>query len=472
MVKVRFAPSPTGHLHVGGARTALFNWLFARKNGGKFVLRIEDTDLERSSQEMSFEILSALKWLKLEWDEGPIYQSKRLRIYQRMAERLVKEGKAYYCYCTKEEIEKRKKGAEARGKVWKYDRKCLYLTSEEKEKLEAEGRPKAIRFIVPSGKTEFEDLVLGKISVENSEIEDFVLLKSDGYPTYHLSVVVDDHLLKITHIIRGADHIANTPKQILLYKAFGWAPPLFAHLPLILGSDRKKLSKRHGETSLLAFKERGYLSLALFNFLAQLSWSPGDDKEFYEIEELVKRFSLDKVRHSNPVFDFEKLAWLNARMISLLPLERIWDELKPFLEREGILEELEKRMGWARKMLTLVKERARNLVELAATASRYVRRDFDYREDAIKKHWKEGAKEGLDRLMREFEKMDVFTAKETERVLRNLAEGMGIKAARLIHPLRVALLGERVSPGIFEVLEILGKEETIARIQRALSELP
>lgn len=472
MVKVRFAPSPTGHLHVGGARTALFNWLFARKNGGKFVLRIEDTDVERSSQEMSFEILSALKWLKLEWDEGPIYQSRRLRIYQRMAERLVKEGKAYYCYCTREELEERRKTVEEKGGVWKYDRKCLNLTQEERKKFEEEGRPRAIRFLVPPGRTEFKDLVLGDISVEHSEIEDFVLLKSDGYPTYHLSVVVDDHLLKISHIIRGADHIANTPKQILLYKAFGWNPPLFAHLPLILGQDRKKLSKRHGETSLLAFKEKGYLSLAMFNFLAQLSWSPGEDKEFYEIEELVKRFSLKKVRHSNPVFDFEKLAWLNARMISLLPLERIWDELRPFLEREGILEDLEKRMDWAKKMLTLVKERARDLVELAATARRYVRRDFDYREDAIKKHWKEGAKEGLEKLMEEFERMDVFNAEETERVLRTLADRMGIKAARLIHPLRVALLGERVSPGIFDVLEILGKEETIVRIKRALSELP
>ncbi len=472
MVKVRFAPSPTGHLHVGGARTALFNWLFARKNGGKFVLRIEDTDVERSSREMSFEILSALKWLGLEWDEGPVYQSKRLRIYQRMAERLVKEGKAYYCYCTRQEIEDRRKKAEEQGKPWKYDRRCLNLSSEEREKFENEGRPKAIRFIVPEGKTEFEDLVLGKISVDNSEIEDFVLLKSDGYPTYHLSVVVDDHLLKISHIIRGADHIANTPKQILLYKAFGWNPPLFAHLPLILGPDRKKLSKRHGETSLLAFKEKGYLSLAMFNFLAQLSWSPGEDKEFYEVEELVERFSLEKVRHSNPVFDFEKLAWLNARMISLLPVDRIWEELKPFLKREGILEDLEKRQDWSFRMLALVKERARDLAELAATARRYVRRDFEYREEALKKHWKDGAKEGLERLLQEFEKVESFTAEETEKVLRELADRMGIKAAKLIHPLRVALLGERVSPGIFDVLEILGKEETMARIKRALSELP
>jgi len=472
MVKVRFAPSPTGHLHVGGARTALFNWLFARKNDGKFVLRIEDTDVERSSKEMSFEILNALNWLKLDWDEGPVYQSRRLRIYQRMAERLIKEGKAYYCYCTREDIEERKKRAEEQGKSWKYDRRCLNLKEDEIERFKKEGRPRAVRFIIPEGKTEFHDLVLGDISVDNEEIEDFVLLKSDGYPTYHLSVVVDDHLLGITHVIRGADHIANTPKQILLYKAFGWNPPLFAHLPLILGPDRKKLSKRHGETSLLAFRDRGYLSLAMFNFLAQLSWSPGEDKEFYEINELVERFDLNKVRHSNPVFDFEKLSWLNARMISRLPVERIWDELVPFLQKEGILEDLEKNMDWAIKMLSIVKERTRNLVELASTARRYVRRDFNYNEDAIKKYWKDGVKEGLKRLKSVFEKLEVFDASTTEKALRELAEELGLKAARLIHPLRIALLGERVSPGIFDVLEILGKEETLARMERALKELP
>ncbi len=470
MVRVRFAPSPTGYLHVGGARTALFNWLFARKMGGKFVLRIEDTDLERSSQEMSFEILQALRWLRLEWDEGPIYQSRRLVIYRRMAERLVREGKAYYCYCTKEEIEERRRASGK--KVWKYDRRCLHLSQEEKERFEREGRPRAVRFLVPPGVTEYQDLILGRVSVKNDEIEDFVLLKSDGYPTYHLSVVVDDHLMKITHVIRGADHIANTPKQILLYRAFGWEPPLFAHLPLILGKDRKKLSKRHGETSVLAFRERGIVSLAMVNFLAQLSWSPGEDKDFYTMEELAERFSLEKVRKSNPIFDLDKLAWLNSKVISALSAGDIWPELLPFLEREGIKEESEAKKDWVFRVIELIKERSRDLLEMARKIKRYIRNDFDYSEDALRKHWKEGAKDGLRRLRQVYAGLDSLDAASAEASLRALAEEMGVKAARLIHPLRVALLGERVSPPIFHVVEVLGKEEVLLRIDRALRELP
>ncbi len=468
MIRVRFAPSPTGYLHVGGARTALFNWLFARKEGGKFILRIEDTDLERSSRQMSIQILKALRWLGLDWDEGPFFQSKRLKIYTGIAERLLKEGKAYHCYCTKEEIEERKNKAESEGKAWKYDRRCLNLTKQEKERFEKEGRPKAVRFIVPEGRTEFRDLVLKDIRVKNEEIEDFVLIKSDGYPTYHLSVVVDDHLMKISHVIRGADHIANTPKQIMLYKALGWSPPQFAHLPLILGADRKKLSKRHGETSLLSFKKKGYLSLAMFNFLAQLSWSPGEEKEFYEVKELVEKFSLEKVRHSNPVFDFEKLSWLNSKMISSLPVEKIWDELLPFFEKEGIKDEIGRRGEWSKRMISLVKERARNLEDLASIAKRYVRSDFEYRQDAVKKFWKKDSRERILKLKEAFAKTEPFTADETEKALRDLADKMGVKAGELIHPLRVALIGERVSPGIFEVLEILGKEEVLSRIRRAV----
>ncbi len=470
MVRVRFAPSPTGYLHVGGARTALFNWLFARKNSGKFILRIEDTDLERSSKEMSFEILNALRWLRLEWDEGPFYQSKRLVLYRQMAERLVEEGKAYYCYCTKEELEERRK-ASGRGKAWKYDRRCLHLSPEERRKFEEEGRPKAIRFLVPEGITEFHDLILGKITVKNSEIEDFVLLKSDGYPTYHLSVVVDDHLMKISHVIRGADHIYNTPKQILLYRAFGWEPPQFAHLPLILGPDRKKLSKRHGETSVLAFRKKGITSLAMVNFLAQLSWSPGEDKEFYTMEELVERFSLEKVKKSNPVFDLDKLAWLNSKVISSMEAEELWQEVLPFLDEET-LREAEGRKEWVFRVIDLIKERSRDLQEMASKLRRYLKGDFPYNEDALRKHWKPGAKEGLRRLLDVYKNLERFEAGEAEKALRLLADEMGVKAASLIHPLRVALLGERVSPPIFDVVEVLGREEVLRRIERALSTLP
>ncbi|MGQ9800804.1 MAG: glutamate--tRNA ligase [Candidatus Saccharicenans sp.] len=469
MVRVRFAPSPTGYLHVGALRTALFNWLFARHHDGTFVLRIEDTDVARSSEEMSRSILEALRWVGLDWDEGPIYQSQRFEVYRQAARSLVERGLAYYCFCSPEEIEKRRQESQARGEHWKYDRHCLKLTEQERKNRQEQGQPAAIRFLVPEGVTEFEDLVHGPISVENKNLEDFVLLRGDGFPTYHLSVVVDDIDTEITHVIRGDDHISNTPKQILLYRAFGRPVPQFGHLPLILGPDRKKLSKRHGDTSVLNFRDRGYLPLAFFNFMAQLSWSPGPEEKIYTIEEMVREFSLDRVSKGSPVFDLNKLEWLNSRLINEMPIAELLAHLRPWLERAGVWSEelLTTRKDWFEKVVNLIRSRSRTLVDLAAMVVPFLSDGFNYDREAVGKHLMDNK---LDRLLPllagDFQQLENFSAPEIERVLRARAEKEGIKAASLIHALRVLVLGRAVSPGLFEVLELVGREKVLSRMGR------
>jgi len=469
MVRVRFAPSPTGHLHVGALRTALFNWLFARHHGGTFVLRIEDTDVARSSEEMSRSILEALRWVGLDWDEGPIYQSQRFEVYRQAARGLVEKGLAYYCFCSPEEIEKRRQESQARGEHWKYDRRCLNLTEKERQSRQEQGQPAAIRFLVPEGLTEFEDLVHGPISVENKNLEDFVLLRGDGFPTYHLSVVVDDIDTGITHVIRGDDHISNTPKQILLYRAFGRPVPQFGHLPLILGPDRKKLSKRHGDTSVLNFRDKGYLPLAFFNFMAQLSWSPGSEEKIYTVEEMVREFSLDRISKGSPVFDLNKLEWLNSRLINEMPIAELLAHLRPWLERAGVWSEelLTARKDWLEKVINLTRSRSRTLVDLSAMVIPFLSDSFSYDPEAVRKHLLNGE---LDRwlplLAGDFQQLENFSAQEIERVIRARAEKEGIKAATLIHALRVLVLGRAVSPGLFEVLELVGRDKTLARMAR------
>ncbi|MFQ6083689.1 MAG: glutamate--tRNA ligase [Candidatus Aminicenantia bacterium] len=473
-VRVRFAPSPTGHLHVGGARTALFNWLFARKHKGKFILRIEDTDVARSSEEMTKGILEGMRWLGLSWDEGPYYQSKRIKVYQEYAERLIKEGKAYYCYCTPEEIQERKRKAVSNGKYWKYDRFCLSLTPKEKENLEKQKKAKAIRFFVPEGKTTFQDLIHGEIVFEHQNIEDFVLLRRDGLPTYHLSVVIDDLEFSITHVIRGDDHLSNTPKQILLYQALKALIPQFAHLALILGSDRKKLSKRHGVTSVLHFREEGYLPLAMFNFLAQLSWSPGEEKEVYSIEEMIEKFFLDQVSKANPIFDLAKLDWLNSRLISKMTASELTPYVKDILKRENLWrEELEiEKKEWFLKLIDLLKDRCRTLKDFARDGRPYLTDDFSYDSQGAEKYLSdERLKELLPKLIQDLEKMDNFTTFEVEKVYRQRAEQEGVKAALFIHASRMAVTGKPVSPSLFAVLEIIGKEKTISRLKKLVDYL-
>lgn len=469
MVRVRFAPSPTGHLHVGAARTAIFNWLFARHNEGKFILRIEDTDVTRSSVEMSEAILVSLAWLGMDWDEGPIYQSRRLDLYREKAEELVEKGHAYHCFCSPEEIETRKKEGLAVGKFWEYDRRCLGLSPEEKSRFISEGRTGAIRFLVPETEVHYKDLLHGPISVKTETIEDFVLLRSDGLPTYHLSVVVDDIDLAITHVIRGDDHISNTPKQILLYEAFGVESPQFAHQSLILGPDKKKLSKRHGVTSVLQFREEGYLPLALFNFLAQMSWSPKEGERVYSMDEMVEKFSLDKRSRGNPVFDKDKLDWLNGQVINQMSAEElaayVRDELKAFRLWKDDLD-VERKI-WFHKLLDLLKDRRRTRKEFVYSLRPFLSDKFPFEVEGIEKHlMDERLPELLSRLEEDFGEIYDFSAENVEKTLRARAEKEGVKASVFIHALRMLVLGMKVSPGIFEVLELMGKEKTLQRMRR------
>jgi len=468
MVRVRFAPSPTGHLHIGAARTALFNWLFARHNKGKFILRIEDTDVTRSSEEMSEAILISLAWLGMDWDEGPIYQSRRLDLYREKAEELVEKGLAYHCFCSPEEIEMRKKEGLAVGKFWEYDRRCLGLPSEEKSRFISQGRTGAIRFLVPETEVHYKDLLHGLIAVKSETIEDFVLLRSDGLPTYHLSVVVDDIDLGITHVIRGDDHISNTPKQILLYRAFGAETPEFAHQSLILGPDRKKLSKRHGVTSILQFREEGYLPLALFNFLGQMSWTPKEGERIYSMEEMIEKFSLDKRSRGNPVFDKDKLDWLNGQVINRMSAEELAAYVRDELRRFGLwTEDLNvEREVWFHKLLNILKDRRRTKKEFVYSLRPFLSDDFPFEVAGIEKFlMDENLPELLPKLEEDFQKISDFSAANIEKALRARAEKEGVKAAYFIHALRMLVLGMMVSPGIFEVLELVGREKTLQRMR-------
>ena len=470
MIRVRFAPSPTGHLHIGAARTSLFNWLFARHHQANFILRIEDTDVTRSSEEMTKGIIDGLKWLGLDWDEEPIFQSKRIGIYRQKAEELVQNGHAYYCYCLPGDIQKRKEEALSKGvKYLEYDRRCFQLSEEERKRFENEGRSRAIRFLVPEEEIKYEDLIHGAISVDSKNIEDFVLLRRDGLPTYHLSVVVDDLEERITHVIRGDDHISNTPKQILLYRAFNSDPPEFAHLALILGPDRKKLSKRHGVTSVLQFKEDGYFPLAIVNFLAQMSWSPGEDERIYSMEELIKGFSLEKLSKGSPIFDLTKLEWLNGQLISQMSSDKLASYVKEELKKENLWqEEFEnERRGWFLKLIDLLKERSRTIKDFPLRARPFLSDDISYDPAGVEKHLKdERLEELLPKLKEDFEGMEDFSAPHIEEILRKRAEREGVKAALFIHAVRMLVVGDPVSPGIFDVLELVGKEKTIERMEK------
>ena len=465
MIRVRIAPSPTGYLHVGTARTALFNYLFARKEGGIFILRIEDTDIKRSSQEMVDVILDSLKWLGLEWDEGPYFQSERFDIYRKYAEKLVSEGKAYYCYCTPEEIKERKEKVQNQGKVWKYDRRCLHLTDEEKKRFEGEGRSKAIRFLVPDGKTDFDDLIHGKIERENQDIEDFVLIKSDGTPGYNFSVVIDDHEMGITHVIRGDDHISNTPKQILVYRALGWDEPAFAHVPLILGQDRSKLSKRHGAVAVSYYRDEGILPEAFVNFLALLGWSPGEDREIFSMDELIKVFSLDRVGKKPAIFDINKLLWMNQEYIRKLDNEELVERIVPYLKRSGLIgDEFDK--DYLLKVVHLMKERLQTLRDLEKIGYYYFKDDFDYDPKGLKKRIYPGVEKRLEMVIEELEKIDEWDEKACEDVVRRIAEEEGCKAGEIIHPIRLGISGMTFGPGLFELMELLGKARVINRLKR------
>lgn len=460
--RVRFAPSPTGYLHVGGARTALFNWLFARHFGGTFILRVEDTDFERSSEAMVDGILEGMRWIGLDWDEGPFFQSRRLPLYQATAQKLIDSGHAYYCFCTKEELEARR----AEGTAAMYDRRCRALDPAESKQRRLAGEIAAVRFAVPDGSTSWNDAVFGKVEFANAELEDFVLLRSDGIPTYHLSVVADDIDMRLTHIIRGADHISNTPKQILQYRALGAELPTFAHVPLILGPDKTRLSKRHGATSVIAYKEMGIVPEAFRNFLALLGWSPGTahkDREIFSSDDLIQLFTLDGISKSNAVFDNDKLSWFNTEYI------RAYDsnKLLPLIQMEW------KAAGFAPPRteaeilaaIDLLKPRARSLKDFTGLFRAYFSDDFEYDPAAVTKFLADPVLPALlQELAHRYATAPDFTEASAEEILRAFAAEKGLKAGALINGSRVALTGQAVAPSLFAVMALLGRERVIQRL--------
>jgi glutamyl-tRNA synthetase len=456
-MRLRFAPSPTGTLHVGGARTAIFNLLHARRHGGSMLLRIEDTDVERSRQHHAEQIVTSLHWLGVDWDGQPIYQSDRLARYRERTEELVAAGKAYRCYCTVEELEADRMAAEKAGVAYRYSGRCRAVTT-------AGNGPHVIRFKVEPGVIEFHDLIRGHVRFEGEVIDDFVLLRSDGNPTYHLSVVVDDIDMEITHVARGDDHLSNTPKHILLFRAFGATTPAFAHLPLILGSDRKRLSKRSGATSVEEYRDLGILPEALFNFLTLLGWSPGGDRELFTRDEAAALFDLSDVNKSPAIFDVEKLLWMNGQYLMRLPANEIEQHLKPFLGGAS---------GDLAPMIELHKHRARTLRELADQLRVYLHDDVEYAEDAVRKYAKDDAVgERMQQLRDALAGVDPFDVPSTEQALRALADRLGVGAAKLIHPFRLALTGRGASPPIFDVVALLGRQRALQRLDRFIARIP
>jgi glutamyl-tRNA synthetase len=458
-------------LHVGGARTALFNWLFARNHGGAFVLRIEDTDRARSSDEMVQAIVDGVEWLGLDWDEGPVHQADGLHRHREDALRLVEQGKAYRCFCSPEELQAKREEAEKAGGGYRYDRKCLReVPPEASEARAVAGEPYVVRFQVPEGETMWDDAVHGETTFGNAAIDDFIILRSDGTPIYNLAVVSDDHAMGVTHVIRGDDHISNTPKQILLYEAHDWPVPTFAHVPLILGPDGKRLSKRHGATAVGEYRH-AILPDAMLNFLALLGWSPGDDTEVMDRHELIDRFTLDRINKKSAVFDTEKLEWLNGRYLAETPAKELAEPITDRLIAAGITAEtLAGRQDWLLGLIDLLKTRARTLDEIADQARIYLTDTLEYDEKAVKKHWRKKPDEVLERLRRLRDAYDDVAWEEEplEDVLRQLAAELDVGAGKMIHPLRVALTGMAASPGIFDVLVALGRERSLARIDEGI----
>ncbi|MCU1270596.1 MAG: glutamyl-tRNA synthetase [Acidobacteriaceae bacterium] len=466
-VRVRFAPSPTGYLHVGGARTALFNWLFARHVGGTLVLRIEDTDLERSTTEMVDGILQGMQWLGITWDEGPYYQTQRTDLYRAAAARLVDSGAAYRCFCTKDELDRRRAKTAEEGRPPKYDGTCRKLHSEEALRRRSTGEPAAVRFAVPEGgSTSFDDAVFGKVEFANTEIEDFVLLRSDGSPTYHLSVVADDIDFRITHIIRGADHISNTPKQVLLYQALGASLPIFAHVPLILGPDRTRLSKRHGATSVLAYRDEGIVPEAFRNFLALLGWTPpAGTPEVLGDSELIRLFGLDGISRSNAVFDRAKLDWFNTEYIRACPAERLLPLVEEEWKKAGVAPARDDR-EWLLSTIDVLKPRARSLKDFAGSFRAFFSDDFEPDPAAVEKFLKDdNVRRLLIELASRYAVAADFSEQEVEKILRDFATEKGVKAGALINGARVALTGQGVAPSLFAVMHTLGQNTVVARLK-------
>lgn len=467
-IRVRFAPSPTGYLHLGGARTALFNYLFARHHGGVFLLRVEDTDRERSTKESIEAIFEGMKWLELDWDEGPFFQSERLDIYQEIADRLLASGRAYRCYCTPEELEERRKAALEKGLPPKYDGRCRTRSTEG-------SGPHVIRFLHPDmPEIVVRDLIRGNLRFDGSLLDDWVLVRSDGYPTYNFAVVVDDIDMRITHVIRGDDHINNTPRQIALFETLGKPLPFFAHIPMIHGADRTKLSKRHGATSVMSYRDMGFLPHALVNYIARLGWSH-KDQEIFTRQELIDYFDLDHVGSSPAVFNPEKLLWLNAQYMKNAKSEELADLIRPFLHPVRNPVYSGDPDTWGTNLVRIVEEwktRSRTLLELADSLHPFIDRDFTYAKEVLDKHLTEANRPLLSLYRERFEDVSSWDRDHLTEILNTIGAEKNLKLGQLAQPLRAALTGQNVSPGIYEVLLLLGRKEVIDRLDRALNEIP
>ena len=462
-VRVRFAPSPTGFLHIGGVRTALFNWLFARQQQGTFILRIEDTDQSRSTDESIQAIIEGMEWVGLDWDEGPFRQTERMDLYRAHAMKLLETGHAYWCVCKAEELEARRKEAEVKGLSPRYDGRCRRL------QITNPPADAALRFKAPQeGHIIVDDLIKGAITFDNSAADDLIILRSNGYPTYNFSVVVDDALMRITHVVRGDDHLTNTPRQIPIFEALGFAVPRFGHLPMILGSDKTRLSKRHGATSIMAYKDMGYLPDAMVNYLVRLGWSHGD-QELFTRQELIEKFSWDHVQKSAAVFNPDKLVWVNAEYIKTSPPSSVAQALVPLLEQAGLKHEVEAvSEEWLAQLVVLVKERAKTVVDMVEWVKPYFGQVAPFEEEAAKKFLTPAVTPLLQKLVTRFEAFPSFSKQTWEESFKKLVEEEGIKMGALAQPVRVALTGRTASPGLFEVMEVLGRERTLFRLRKGI----
>ncbi|KHO62190.1 glutamyl-tRNA synthetase [Thermoanaerobacter sp. YS13] len=468
-VRARFAPSPTGSLHIGGARTALFNWLFARHNGGKFILRVDDTDLERSTEESMKGILDGLRWLGIDWDEGPIYQSQRIEEYRKFANKLLEEGKAYYCFCTKEELEEMRKQAEREGRPPMYTGKCRNLTKEQIVEYLRQGRKPAIRLKVPQqGKTVVHDIIRGDVEFDNSTFDDFIIMKSDNMPTYNFATVVDDYQMGITHVIRAEEHLSNTPKQILIYEALGLGIPQFAHVSMVLAPDRSKLSKRHGATSVQEFRDQGYLPEAIVNYITLLGWMPKGGEEIFDVSKSIKEFTLERVSKNPAVYDVQKLTWINGHYIRNYDLDKLTEAVIPFLKAKNLIRE-DFDYDYIKKIVSAVREREKTLVDIADAMSYYFTEVNEYEEKGVKKYFtKEKVVDILRKAVVTLKEVEPFNKFTTEESYRKLVEELQISSGELFHPTRLAISGRTFGPGLFDIMELLGKERTIERIEKAI----
>ena len=477
-VRVRFAPSPTGFLHIGGSRTALLNWLYARHMGGSYVLRIEDTDRERSKQEFLDAIIEDMRWLGLDWDEGPecggehgpYLQSERGDSYGPYVEKLKREGRAYHCFCSQEELDERRSRGQAEDGGWIYDRKCAGLTDEEREAMVADGRPHVIRFRVPDGKTAFDDMVLGRVEFDNGELDDLIIVRADGTPTYNFAVVVDDLEMAISHVIRGADHISNTPRQILIWEALGHEAPVFGHQPLVLAPDKQVMSKRRGAIAVGEYRRRGYVPEAVVNYMALLGWSYEGDEEFFSLRDLLDNFDMGRVSKKPASFDPAKLDWMNAQWLKRLSVRERTDRVIPFLRAEGLVREemTPEERSRLEQIVALIDDRLKVLTDIVELAGFFLAPDVVYDKIAVSKVLeKPGAGETLVGLHRVLSECPDFEPGTLEPAMRKFAEGSGLSLGKVVQPLRVAVTGGTSSPGIFETLSLLGRDVTLARIDRA-----